>query len=115
MAWEATLAQGKTAGGSGKLQANSRPVSAVVWSAGLISLSLDVNRKQQEDREREKEKFEKLRKEREEDAAKNGFKQFAKSTTDVSYHVGGCQIAMLVHLIPDTLQLPLWAASAAPC
>eukprot|EP00891_Asterochloris_glomerata_P009414 jgi/Astpho2/9414/Aster-01676 len=40
-------------------------------------------RKQQEDREREKEKFEKLRKEREEDAARNGFKQFAKSTTDV--------------------------------
>ena len=115
MAWEATLAQEKTAGESGKLQASYRPVSTVIWSAGLMSLSLDVNRKQQEDREREKEKFEKLRKEREEDAAKNGFKQFAKSTTDVSYYVGGCQIATLADLIPVTLQLPLWAASAAPC
>ena len=74
-----------------------------------------VNRKQQEDREREKEKLEKLRKEREEDTAKNGFKQFAKSTTDVSHDVGGYQIATVVHLTPVTLQLATWAALAAPC
>ena len=87
-------------------------ISAAIWAAALMSLSRDVNRKQQEDREREKEKFEKLRKEREEDAAKNGFKQFAKSTTDVSCCVGGCESATLVHLKPVTLQLAPWAALA---
>ena len=74
----------------------------------------DVNRKQQEDREREKEKFEKLRKEREEDAARNGFKQFAKSTTDVSHYVGRCQIATLSRRKPVTLQLAVWHGLDAP-
>ena len=114
MAWEATLAQGKTAGGSGKLQAYSRELFAMIWSAAFMSLSLDVNRKQQEDREREKEKFEKLRKEREEDAAKNGFKQFAKSTTDVSNYVGRWEITTLLQRKPIALQLALCHGLDAP-